>query len=1745
MKKSTKLLSVILAVLMIFSSLSVASFAARTNYKTVDDLTALNAYSPYGSVTRLTTEERMSILFDQLDIILGKANINMGTVVDLGSLKITLNLTSIDNLCISLDSIKNTVTSGSFKFLSAGLNLGIVKKLNLTSWKTGMSRDNTAQVEIVMQLLQLISSNQTAIEDVFVNGLQLGIIGNFIKGLDLTPINNLLKDVPGAVKKAVFPLMARPDTTASELGTYTNTAGNGGVLSVLDSFVKILFTKPMLWTSYRVNAAGDDLGYTTALPTAAEQTSRYFVVSEDGTQITQYDYNFAPLMGTNAVTGKWTKTVTYTKTLETEGEDTYVFAAPEDYTGDQTLKWYKNGDKGYLLPSVRDAINSGALTFSVNGADSALGLLYKFIPYVFAEMAPVVLNGSVKKLLAGALGVEFAEMTAAEVDAVKGLPEAGDFFTKPQEFYLWEYSDYKVIDGVPYYRFEDTYFKGTLPENLSTYYYMFNWDWKITDDFVNEFIPTVDGTTIGNSVAGYNNILDGLNAFVYKVIDTVLVENFEVKGKTYNLRTGLGWENGGLDKVVDNVLRAARYAFSIAPEEIFDEYYNDAKLSPYYNMMMNGTTKQALTGLACAGIKLLMHQAQLPSEAKLCKTVGTDSADDVSVLALGAVVVRELCTQLMPAYNFDALIYADYNTKTLLTGAKYDVNYWLDTVLTMGVDLGMYYLRNITDLGEDSANGYYAVMNKLGAVPSSDASSFKYTADSTYINSVPTWQYKVDWIIDWALTSSEEWAWGFEKFVDCGSTVDLATYQDPWAKLNTVFLKLLPLDQVFNASGVATTSNTWLENVLRGKLVKGIADLDLPTVASAFKIPNGILRNANVLTQVVTVVRQLLNSIFYKLAGNQNLISDSTYTTLDTILNQTNIKTLVGALVGKLYTIGNNGLLVPVLPIVGMFLGWKTGAQSYADPAIYFASSAGKSYLYSEYTNTLNFVNNSSGMLETHRGSDKTDSSYTINISSVEADNGVTFDNTTAIVEPGATVKFTAKVPAADVVTKVIVKYSYVGKNGEALGGEQTKVIYARVASTLDQENDQWKKSELNDWDREAYNKFVFTQSLVGSVTNFQTVVNQKKGKDISGTRSQRVKEIKYTRAPSPEFAQYFDLAPVAGSWTPEWTHDENEQKIGNFWVAKSGVTNDVIPYGVYDPGQVQLTVDTVLHRGGLLGDKSYLSTNTWDMIFIYYSDFGLADAIEKYEAMALTADDYGPEAQDAYNAFDEALRNAVFYVNTPKTETFYDDAGMYMEEAAANLENAYKALSAFDRIVEAVDVNTLKAAVDAIDVDRANDIDYQDHELYEFFQFDKARRTALDIINSYNRPAKPENYIDGENLSQAVIEAIAANKGGNIKTGIDATVSTPSEDAMNKYNDANANWKEPTYSALYMLDTIARLNYYFTFMDANWRTPVVKDFLNQEISIAEAQNYVQGDYSADSWAAYTKALADAKAVQADTKAHQSAVFDAKYELMKAQNELLPKYASMKDNGYLDGELATLIEQANTIVSHFNEYFKVKDGVDATEAWKQLVQALGVEYNVNVDGTDYTGILYNHSALTFTAYDRLNSNKEKAKVDAACDKLQAALNNFVSSVTLDKNDSGVVNQVTQEVRYIQGIVPGTVTTAEAILNNVKASNPAAKLAVTPSKSNGFGTGATVKVSVDNIGVLSTYYVVIYGDVNGDGVVDAFDAFTVDKNVNSLAALDGVYAKAADADASGEISVADLTPIMSASVGNANVISQTR
>ena len=128
MNKMKKLLSVVLAVVLAFSAFSVLGSAAKTAYKTVDELKALDAYSPYGQVTRLSTEERTSIVFDALDNLLPTLNINMGEVFNVLGLSVTIDLTSIDRLCYSFDTIKSTFNNTLASIAMGIVNLGILEK---------------------------------------------------------------------------------------------------------------------------------------------------------------------------------------------------------------------------------------------------------------------------------------------------------------------------------------------------------------------------------------------------------------------------------------------------------------------------------------------------------------------------------------------------------------------------------------------------------------------------------------------------------------------------------------------------------------------------------------------------------------------------------------------------------------------------------------------------------------------------------------------------------------------------------------------------------------------------------------------------------------------------------------------------------------------------------------------------------------------------------------------------------------------------------------------------------------------------------------------------------------------------------------------------------------------------------------------------------------------------------------------------------------------------------------------------------------------------------------------------------------------------------------------------------------------------------------------------------------------------------------------------------------------------------
>lgn len=99
--------------------------------------------------------------------------------------------------------------------------------------------------------------------------------------------------------------------------------------------------------------------------------------------------------------------------------------------------------------------------------------------------------------------------------------------------------------------------------------------------------------------------------------------------------------------------------------------------------------------------------------------------------------------------------------------------------------------------------------------------------------------------------------------------------------------------------------------------------------------------------------------------------------------------------------------------------------------------------------------------------------------------------------------------------------------------------------------------------------------------------------------------------------------------------------------------------------------------------------------------------------------------------------------------------------------------------------------------------------------------------------------------------------------------------------------------------------------------------------------------------------------------------------------------------------------------------------------------------------------------------------------------------------------------------------------------------------VTANANGVLSTGASILLKDKEKKVYETYSYVYFGDINGDGAIDAFDAFAIDKSVNNHSTLGDASAVAADVNTDGEITIADISLIMTAAVSSEDVISQAR
>lgn len=1715
MKKSTKLLSVILAVVMIFSTMSVMAFAAKTKYQTSDNLTALDAYSPDGAVTRLSTEERMSVVFDFLDVTLAAANINMGDVINKAGLHLVIDLRSVNALCGTIDSAQALLNNGLVKLVKS--LLGIVKDANLKNWPSGMTRENHAQLDIVNGIATLLNDNAGLVKKVINDGkLDVGIIGNFV---DISGVNKYLSDLPGMLKGLVYPMFARVDDDMTLINTYSTTTANPDTL--VKKVLINAMSKPQSYTSYKEDASGNCISNHIALPTSAKAGLRdYYVKDSDskGAYIEVFEYDTDKKMYV-AQEEKYYKTEE--TDMEGKGTGVYVYAN----AAGENVKYYVKDS--YFLPSLA---TSGKVSEIFNlDSNTFVSALYQIAPYVFKDLAPVVLNGSVKMLLAQWFGAEKTELfggKASEATAVLAkLPsDVKAFYSKAAGTYNWEWSDFTIgSDGNGYYRLvsKDGLTETWLKFDMSTansFAKLINWNYTISGDFVDEFMPTAaNNGSVTASAAGYTTVLAALNDFVGKAIDTMLSDT---------AKAAINWTKGDNTKLIPNLRKALQYVAAYNPEYLFGTGY-ETVYAGYYDTVVDksASNQDVVTALGAIGVKALMPQIILPSAAEL---------KGQNVTALLACVIRELATQFVPTYNYDALIYADYNSKTLVKGK--DSGYWLDVIFTMGTDIGMKYLSKLADLGSDKAGGYQF-----------EASKTYKLAD--FEKNTRAWEKTIDWIIDWALTSDNEWCWKFQKLINTGDLdLDLATAQDPWVKLDKIIRDVLPVEKIINET--ATDGKTFLETVLREDIIDSLLNLDVSkllgtnSVTGIFNIPaNSTLRTEALYPAVFRIVRELLNKVLGKVCGNTAALIADSYNSLDAILQKGAIADLAEKLiVGIAYAVKTGGLLDVALPFVNFFLGWTTNAQSYAEPKL----TIDKGTLnYVQLTNgqmntTLKVTNASAGMLLKH--GDTYDHPYMLTLKSVTV-NGTEM-LTAADKKPlspyeSKDVTLNAAVHT-DSLVKVTAVYSFTFKDGTAYDGDITSTTFEYATNdTADTVGSAWDSGEKKaTYLAVDYVKMKGATTTDCLVTNPSALASAISNIAVTWTNT-RDTDCKFTKGSISGFdANYFESSGQAEALVNKtflkYVKDDDSY-TGNIVTVnplrlKSDVDAATVPSGAtYDLGNQAVTVSGS-HRN---------RTRTLDMsaplgTLYYYNGTNVKNAVDSEFKANRDSSKYPAEAWKTYwTALTAAAKLAYGPFKKANIGNYSDDN---LTAAVTALETAAKALDTASTTPASGSATVTPAPIeDALKA--AGDINYQNFDLYAYWAYEKAMKAGNAIIDAYKGPVAPEKYIDGSSLSEAEITAIANKANATYKSAIVASMKAPSTEAQNAYMDAVKAYKAPSYSELEVLNSAKNIAWYASFLKSA-AVKTEKQFLAKEIAAAKAQGYKEADYTAGSYARYTKALAAAEALNANAEALQSEVFDVKYELEIAQRALMPKSASALEAGAYT-ELEAVIAQAKSIFTDNSAYTfdaSKADGLTETEAYAKLVSVLGYEYT---DEKGNTANLYSGSAENYAANDRFYSNVVAAQIDAVITNLKNAMAPFVCKYvavpTTAGSNEGV--SVTESASLITGVTPGSLATADDVLARVTAKDSSATtLNVAANAAGLYGTGATATLSLKSSGApVAIYTVVIYGDVNGDGVVDGFDASSMDLAINNKAALTGAY-KTAGGLATGKVDLANYGLVVDAAYG---------
>lgn len=1757
MNKTKKLLSVLLAVVMILSTMAISASA----YQAYDDSQeAVYTSNDTGLSMLLTDEQRASWFCDLVNGLLGSINIKTSVPV-VG----TIDFTSLDATCDTLSSLK-----GLIGFMGIGLDLGIIEKLDLDTIDGNESISNATGM--LDELVVFLDRNVGVLGDIIGNGVSFGILGGAIP-VDLTAVNKILVNLDDFLKGTFYGLGARKLTNGiGDDPALPNSALWDDMAAAdkptLDKIVKDLVVNLLTTPRHTENITDPSQNLICTNPEAYGATAAMIhsekavdaegnpILDGDGNQVTWYY-----IYGTVLANGTWKFTETSSAANGLDDKN-YI----SHWNENSCL--LKNFDKSILdfetktlYQMLGDALPWAYDTFGAPNLDGQLrATIMQFCgAYNEAETDTAITDQLKAKVLAYQAiedngGANGKALLSDAMEAKVG--EAGNYNfqyislsganinTMPDDLYY-------VVQWGNGWEFYHVDFSRMAGEKLELFK-LINWEWQAPTWA--EIMPNgaQDGSYLRNITDAIGRILDKAVLNLNWAYDSASEDNAHFEA---------------------NVMGLVRKVLKTAPELIYGK--NDAYKADAIDTQ---TDEQVVAVLGADIIEWLMPALVLPENI-------------TCIEQLVVYGLREFIAEILPEYSWD----------TQIAAASTDADY-LNIALDMGASIGVYYLKNVMALGT-TTNG---------------SGTTSYTSPDSYIapsaDCATGWNTKMNYVVDnilkiWVpdLTS---------KIVSRNATVMNGT--DALDKLSIIFNSLFPglLSLISGCSatiGDGTNKDCTVDLKVVKNLLAGILDLKIEPIAAKLYRNDTGYGNKQLYNAVVNVLIDLTTGLgFNDSTDYANLVSDlnnalAATNPLNHLITNANLKSVVKNLLWSLTDNNNKAMWVQDLIAILMQVTGKMddmslqGIDQTIDQFKYVGSTAPvittkvtldtdglKSVWYDGGYRSGNFVQDGaySGLLTKIEIVDLEGNVVARKDLNVTLNPNETYETTITGVAGNDAAAYTLKsyviVTLPDGTTKA--------NNGEPIVSTSNFITAAAAqddtVNMVTVLNNVGSKSDVT---AKMWNIYVDENTPLSAIENYKMYVGTTSAKArklyISGFgyltlnedgsvtfQADQANAFTWTKtvyeegksAVTTTLAPADCVTPVAGGvpafwkWNndyagTEFSTNKDWSEMNNQQYAVDKVNFNRAMYSAdFTDFKFTATVSIYTYGTGWTGTGKETKTVNFSSqpSLIFYNSYGLEGLIQRALNSNRVAENYTTESWNAYIA---ALKAAIAEYYMAKTAaTFVSDhqtngisdfktAGENLTAAIEGLEAVTESAStATDYTAEEKAVlASLKTTLDAQGAKK--NLNNKNYIMYRWLKYYNEYAWLNGIYNGAQIPSGvANNKLTGVPSDNDTIAAAIAAAPASMQAALNALVVAPTEEEVAAAALAKTNFLEnlPVLDLTSIQVDMAQMAQYESRLIA--RTP-------STTYLASAYNMVKGitdpnAYTAESWAKFNAARTAAYNVAADASATPAQIHEARYDLLVAYKGLIPAGT--------DVDLSALQAKVDEAMVIFNNqaYFEVSPAGTAAgyktldEALANVIKELGVK--VTVDGDTYyigggdTAAAWLDEAGLRTAVEATET------VTRVTNELAAALANIQCKVRLEEKDGDTTTVVTEPdgttrvVSIIDGIVPGSITTMDQLLSHVQTTVTGADITTptTLSKADAFGTGAKVEVNVNGVGTVGTYYVLIYGDVTGDGAVDGFDAIEASLAAAGTVSLDGVYATAADVNQADGVTSADYSALCGVATG---------